>query len=112
MWQRRLPFVLGLVLAGFLVLFSFDVFEGGEPLLDQLVGLVIHNAPSLLILAGLAIARRSERAGGWVFMLLALASAVVFDDPIGRVITVVPLLVIGTLFLWNARAAVTESPPG
>ena len=99
------PYVLGLVLAAFLVLFSFDVFGTDEPFWNQFVGFIIHNVPSIAIVVALVVARRDERAGGLAFLLLALVSALVFDNPTGRLITALPMVVIATLFLWNARSA-------
>jgi hypothetical protein len=102
--RRRLPFALGLLLAAFLLLFSFDVFEGDEPVYRQLLGFVVHSLPSITILLTLAYARANMRMAGWLFFVLAAVSIVLFHDPLGRLITALPMALIGALFISAARA--------
>jgi hypothetical protein len=67
------PRLLGLLFVAFLALFSLDVFGTGLGFWETLLGLFIHNIPSLLLLIVVIIAWKYELVGASVFILTGLA---------------------------------------
>lgn len=55
----------------FLVLFSFDVFGEG-PIVEQILGFIIHSLPSILILAAIAVFWKKPWVMGCVLLAVAL----------------------------------------
>lgn len=104
---RIAPRVFTILLALFLMLFSFDVFDGQTPVWEMAVGFVIHNIPSMLVLVILSAAWNREWLGAVIFPVLGL---LYFLDnqtahwSVHLAITL-PLLVNGLLYLlaWNDR---------
>lgn len=94
--------------AAFLVLFSFDVFDGAAPL-EALLAFVVHSLPSLALLAALAVAWRRPRLGGWLFAGLGLLGAVVFRNGPAFVIVSLPALIVGALFIITGRPEYARS---
>ena len=98
------PRALALALALFLAIFALDVFEGGASAGEVAAALFMHLIPSLLILAVLAVAWRRERAGAFLYLVLAGAALWFFaGNGAGQAITVVPLFALSALFLWSAH---------
>lgn len=64
------PRVLSIIFIAFLSLFSLDVFSMGLDAKGILVGLFMHNIPTLILLALLIIAWRYEIVGAIVFGLV------------------------------------------
>lgn len=73
-----LPRFLILLLAGFLAMFAFDVFEGSAPWPKKLLGFAIHLMPTWLLLLVLAVAWKNPRLGGFVSFGVAVFFAILF----------------------------------
>jgi hypothetical protein len=56
----------------FLALFSLDVFEPGLSIGQILIGLFMHNIPSLVLLAALIVSWKYEIVGGIAYILAGL----------------------------------------
>lgn len=98
------PRTLAIVLALFLAIFALDVFDGAASGGEIALALFMHLIPSFLILAVLAVAWRRERAGAFLYLVLAGFSLWFFGgNPAGQAITAVPLFVLSALFLWSAH---------
>jgi hypothetical protein len=65
------PRVLCILMAAFLGLFSFDVFEGGGSFGEQILGFLIHNIPVYVVVIVLIVAWKREWVGGIAFLGLA-----------------------------------------
>lgn len=105
-WSPRL---LTIALILFLGLFALDVF-GEYAFPEVLVALFMHLLPNIILLLALLIAWRWRGIGGVVFLLLSVVTVFFFRtyDPehIGTfLITTLPTLVIGLLFLLDAFVA-------
>ena len=86
----------------FVSLFSLDVFGTGAPPLEVLVGFLMHNLPSLLMLVLLIIAWKRPVVGFVAFLLAGAAFAVFFVRDIyalpNLLLFVLPILLIASLF--------------
>jgi hypothetical protein len=67
------PRIMGILFVCFLALFSLDVFEEGRSAGEIAIGLLMHNIPSLVLLAVLIVSWKYEIVGGIVFTLAGLA---------------------------------------
>lgn len=72
-WTPRVFIVL---FAFFLAIFSLDVFDSASSLSEILVGLFMHNLPSLVLLVILKISWKRDLVGGVIFMALGVACVV------------------------------------
>ena len=97
------PRAIGIAFAVFLSMFALDVFREGYGLGKTLLALLIHLAPALLVLAGVAIAWRWEWIGAVVFAGLAVwyAASNLRRHPDWVMVIAGPLVVIAALFLIN-----------
>ncbi len=102
------PRFLSIAFILFLSLFSLDVFEPGVSLGQALLGLLIHNIPTLLLLAILIISWRHEIVGGIAFILAGLAYIIMLlMNPFEwymlswALIISGPAFLVGILFLIN-----------
>ena len=68
-----IPRLLLIVFALFLVIFSFDVFEGGKSASEIAIAFVIHNVPSMMLGLVVFAAWRREWIGTLVCSVLAVA---------------------------------------
>ena len=97
---RGLAVALGL----FLAVFAFDVFQDGAAAGTTALALLIHLIPTFVVLAVLAVAWTRERAGAFLYLVLALFSLWFFRvSSVGQAITAGPLFVLSALFLWSAH---------
>jgi hypothetical protein len=98
------PRVLTILAISFMMLFSFDVFGGGDPLLRQLLGFLMHNIPAFILIGILLVAWKWEMAGGVLFKIATLACSVLFrafsGNP-GALIVLFPFLIVGILFILH-----------
>ena len=86
-------------------MFAMDVFSENSGL-ELLVALFMHLIPSIILIILLVVAWKFERIGGYLFLLIALAFMIFFGayhELFGFLILVVPLLLVGILFLVNSR---------
>ncbi len=99
-----MPRVMGLALAIFTAIFSFDVLSMGLDLAHTLLALAIHLIPALLVLGAVLIGWRWEAVGGGLFILLGLLYYVVsgpkFPLSVYLIFMGIPAL-IGLLFFWD-----------
>ena len=98
-WVPRIFTILALF---FMLMFSFDVFEGNESIGRKLIGFLIHNIPVLILIAVLIIAWKWEIAGGVLFIIAFIISCFFFHsfsgNP-GSLTVTSPFLITGILFI-------------
>jgi len=103
------PRVLSILLIVFLAIFSLDVFDGDYGFWGTVLGLLIHNIPSFILLGILIISWKYEIVGGVAFILAGISYMVftIVRESIEpwymslalSLILVVPAFLIGILFL-------------
>jgi hypothetical protein len=101
------PRIAALMIIFFLGLFSLDVFGTGAPPLDVLVGFLMHNVPSLVMLVLLVFAWKRPVVGFVAFLIAAAAFAIRFVGGSfvsgsfvlpNLLLFVLPILLIASLF--------------
>lgn len=99
------PRVLGILFAGFLGVFAFDVFGGEQSAGATVAAFLVHLLPSALVLAALAIAWRWEWVGCILFMGMGVLYLLPFwgngPDALNYLIMTAPLFLTGLLFCLN-----------
>ena len=106
------PRILSILFICFLTLFSLDVLEQGKSTGKILIGLFMHNIPSIIMIILLVIAWRKESVGaicylgaGFLYIGVVTFSVINSELPwyvITRSLTVAgPTFIIGILFLIN-----------
>jgi hypothetical protein len=101
------PRILGIIFVCFLALFSLDIFDGNYGFWGTILGLFMHNIPSLLLGIVIWISWKYEIVGGIVFILAGLAYiATLFMNPqfewymISWSLTIAsPAILVGILFI-------------
>ena len=68
-----IPRILAILLILFLMIFSLDVFESGLTGWQMLIGLFMHNLPSLILAIVLWISWKYEIVGGVTFIIAGIA---------------------------------------
>lgn len=96
------PRVAALLIIFFVGLFSLDVFGTGAPPLDVLIGFLMHNLPSIVMLVLLIFAWKRPVVGFVAFLIVGAAFAAVFVRDIyalpNLLLFVLPILLIASLF--------------
>lgn len=97
------PRIMCILLALFLGLFAFDVFEEGYGVWKTILALLIHLTPTWIVLLVLIISWRREWIGGTLFLALGIFYiAIIRDQPwIAYLVLSGGAFVIGALFLYN-----------
>ena len=101
------PRILSILFILFLALFSLDIFDMNLGFWGTIVGLFMHNIPSLVLLVILLISWKHEIVGGIGFSFAGLLYTFMifkrhFDwDIISWLIIAGPAFVVGILFLIN-----------
>jgi hypothetical protein len=98
------PRVIGILAIGFVMMFSFDCFEGSYNLKEQLTCFLMHNIPALILIVILILAWKLELIGGIVFILAAIIMSIYWDGfgkNTGVLALTSPFMVIGILFILN-----------
>lgn len=72
-WIFWTPRILAIAFILFLAIFSLDVFDSAFTLKDILIGLFIHNIPSIVLAVVLLIAWKYELVGAIAFILAGIA---------------------------------------
>lgn len=67
-----LPRILSITFILFLAVFSLDVFSGGVSVFNIIIGLLMHNIPSIVLTVMLIIAWKHELVGAVVFALVGI----------------------------------------
>ncbi len=96
------PRILSIIIILFLALFSLDIFDGNYGFWGTLLGLFMHNLPSLVLLVILIISWKHEIVGGIVFILAGLLYIAITMMSVGwpwSIILSGPAFLIGILFL-------------
>jgi hypothetical protein len=99
LWFSRILAMLAIL---FMMLFSFDVFGGGDPVIRQILAFMKHNIPAFTFMIALLISWRFELAGGLTFILLFIAWGIFwgsFSGNRGSLIIIAPFLLAGLLFI-------------
>lgn len=100
-WTPRGLAILAIL---FVMIFSFDCFETGEPLGKALLCFLIHNIPAWIFVAALIFAWKLETAGGLIFILLFIAAGIYFNSFTSNkasLIVIFPFLLTGALFILH-----------
>jgi len=120
------PRIISILYICFLAIFSFDVIEPGVSIGQIVLGMLIHNIPSFVLTAVLAVSWKREIVGGIVFtvvgsLFLARAVAAVVMNGFGEIaealagslLLAAPALLAGILFIinWRKRRSTTAAPP-
>lgn len=114
------PRILSTLFILFLALFSLDVFDGNYGFWGTILGLFMHNIPSLALTIVLIISWKYEIVGGIVFILAGLLYIVsLLIKPFEwymlswPVIISGPAFLIGILFLvgWYKKRAALKAEP-
>jgi hypothetical protein len=101
LWSPR---ALGVAVACFLALFALDVFAEGRGRLATAGAFVLHLAPTFLLLLTVALAWRRPWVGAVVFLVLAMAYAIVASRHPSWVLVISgPLALVGLLYVLGAR---------
>ena len=103
------PRILSIFFILFLALFSLDIFGMGLDFWGTVLGLFMHNIPSLVLLAVLVISWKYEIVGGIAFILAGLTYiGMLMMNPsfewymLSWSVTIAgPAFLIGILFLMN-----------
>ena len=66
------PRILSILFILFLAMFSLDIFEGDYGFWGTILGLFMHNIPSIVLLIILIISWKREIVGGIAFILAGL----------------------------------------
>ena len=115
-WLYWTPRVLGVLVALFIGLFSFDVFEMGLGFWGTVLALLAHLIPTIVLLLAALLPRR----WGWLSGLLFLGWAVFYPLRFGGFEPFVYLIlsgipaVVGVLFLadwWRRRKSAQQAQP-
>lgn len=117
------PRILSILFICFLTLFSLDVFEEGKSIGEILIGLFMHNIPSIIMVILLVIAWRKEIVGaisyfgaGVLYIGLVICSGINSESPwdmITRILTIAgPAFIISILFLINWKKRTKCINPG
>ncbi|TFG23897.1 MAG: hypothetical protein EU533_02670 [Promethearchaeota archaeon] len=109
------PRILAILFICFITLFSLDIFDMNLDFWGTVVGLLIHNIPTFILLFLLIISWRYELVGailfilfGIVFAILILINAILSGFSLILLLSSVggiggPILLIGILFLISWR---------
>jgi len=98
-WTPRAIGVLGLL---FMLMFSFDVFDGNAPLGKKLLGFLIHNIPVIILGLVIAAAWFWELEGGILIIAAALIACFKFNSFTtnkASLIIFIPFIITGILFI-------------
>jgi hypothetical protein len=98
-WIPRILTILGIL---FMLMFSFDVFDGNEPLGRKLLGFLMHNIPVIILTGILVVAWIWELIGGLLLLAAVIAASIFYRSFAGNpwsLIVLAPFAITGFLFL-------------
>lgn len=106
------PRIIGILSLLFMLMFSFDAFEGNDPLIMKLEGFFIHNIPVLILTGIFILAWNKEFAGGIIFVIIASVAAlylIIASHKLSSLVVMLPFVLTGVLFMIHGRLrAVSE----
>jgi hypothetical protein len=103
--------ILGIVLALFLSLFAFDVFEMEGTFWEKIGGFLIHLLPTWLVLLAVGLSWRWPWLSGVLMIGLAGLYVALFRVPVDAYLLLGgPALLTGALFLWAWAAGKQVQP--
>jgi hypothetical protein len=93
-WSSR---ILSFALLIFMFLFSLDVFEIEATLWNQLLGLLMHNIPLLILLLSIIMGWKLEIIPAITFMIASITLVVMslLNDNITSILFIFPLIIPG-----------------
>ncbi len=104
-WLYWTPRVLSILFILFIAMFSLDIFEGNYGFWGTILGLFMHNIPSLILLAVLIVSWRRGIiagvvfiAGGILYITTLLITALMNPPPQWYMLSW-PLIIAGSAFL-------------
>ena len=100
-WGAR---IIGMLAILFMLIFSFECFEGDYNLKEMLTCFIMHNIPVFILILLLIIAWRWELAGGLLYVAAAIAMTIYFDGfgrNSGVLAITAPFLLAGLLFILD-----------
>jgi hypothetical protein len=108
------PRALAVAYALFLSLFALDVWGMGDGFWNELAAFLMHLMPVYIVVLALIIAWKWPRAGGLLFIGLAVVFTWFFGWwEIGLLLALaLPLVIIGLLFLAGGRGNAPQLKPG
>ncbi len=112
---RTAPRVAAILIIAFISLFSLDIFEmGGTPI--QILGaFIIHNLPSIVLIALLIVAWKRPAVGFVAFLVAAVLFVAFFVRDIfalpNLLFFVLPILMVSLLFYADWRWLPPPTPP-
>lgn len=97
------PRILSILVAAFVSIFAFDVFDQGYTIWEAIAALAMHLIPTAVILVALAIAWRWEGVGGLLFLALGVLYILLIPGNHWAAYLTIsgPLLLAGILFLLD-----------
>jgi len=99
-----IPRIITILAFFFMLMFSFDVFNGNESLSRKLLGFLIHNIPALIFAGVIIVAWKWEVIGGSLIILVFIVSCIFFrsftGNP-GSLVVTSPFLIAGILFILH-----------
>ena len=98
-----LPRILGILFAVFISIFALDAFGEGIPVLEAIIGFVIHLVPTYIVVAILLIAWKWEWVGGVLFILAGTFYLVKAHNQHWTALLLIggPPILIGILFITS-----------
>ncbi|MGD0583167.1 MAG: hypothetical protein ABR974_09510 [Bacteroidales bacterium] len=100
-WTPRILAILAIL---FMLMFSFDAFDGNEPLGRKLLGFLIHNIPVLILTAIVVVAWNRELPGGIILIAVAFCACIFFHSFTtnrASLFIFIPFMVTGVLFILH-----------
>jgi hypothetical protein len=101
------PRIICMLAIAFMSVFSFDVFEPQYTFAQQMLAFLMHNIPTLIMIALLIVAWKWELAGGIIFTSVSVAGLFFtthfFKNNYGSIVVVTPFLLTGILFILHYR---------
>jgi len=100
-----IPRILTLIAILFMLMFSFDVFEGNDPAGRKLLGFLVSNIPVMLLAIILIVAWKRELIGGILLIAAFIAASIFFHSFTGNpasLIVIIPFLITGLLFILHS----------
>lgn len=108
---RWIPRILCILFAVFITLFSFDVFGHDTGFWKSVTGFIIHNIPTILIIAILILSWNRSWIGGVCYICLGFIYIYAMPGNNKSPLIFVPLFTIGALFLidWFLRSYIKNA---